>query len=35
MDDYLMKLYRQGTIGKDVLIDFSVDKDMISKSMLY
>ena len=33
--DYLMKLYRQGTIGKDVLIDFSVDKDMISKSMLY
>ena len=35
MDDYLMKLYRQGTIGKDVLIDFSVDKYMISKSILY
>lgn len=35
MDDYLVKLYRQGIIEKDVVIDFSSDKDMVSRSILY
>ncbi len=35
MDDYLVKLYKQGIIEKDVVINFSSDKDMVSKSILY
>lgn len=35
MDDYLVKLYRQGIIEKDVVIEFSSDKDMVSKNILY
>ena len=35
MDDYLVKLYKQGIIEKEVLLDFSCDKEMVSKSILY
>lgn len=35
MDDYLAKLYKQGIIEKEILLDFSSDKEMVSKSILY